>query len=233
MGTTNVTPEELNYHGYTTAQYEQEIRVSIPFHAEVHGEIQEFLCETWEPEAALSVLDLGCGTGLTTQIIRETLPKSVFTLVDFSNNMLDGARQKFGGGNVRYVCQDYSKMSVSSGKYNIVASVIGLHHQTDVGKLAMFTKIRQALVPENGVFIFADLVTFRDRHRAALEAARHYNHLVEKATSARMLSEWAYHHMFLNQLAPYEDQLEWLYWAGFTSVNVRFLKYQTVLIVAQ
>jgi hypothetical protein len=112
-------------------------------------------------------------------------------------------------------------------------SVIGLHHQTDVGKLAMFTKIRNALSPENGVFIFGDLVTFRDRKKAAKQAARHYWHLVEKAADGKVLEEWAEHHMFLNQLAPLEDQLEWLGVAGFTDVQVRFQQFQTALIIAK
>ncbi len=135
--------------------------------------------------------------------------------MDFSQNMLDGARKKFGDGIVRYFCQDYALMNIPAGNYNIITSVIGLHHQTDVGKVLMFEKIRKGLEPGNGVFIFGDLFTFRKPQTAALAAAKHY------------------HHMFLNQLAPIEDQLNWLIKIGFEQADVKFVGSQTALIIAR
>ncbi len=233
METTNVTAAEVNYHHYPTEQYDRDIRNAIPFHDEIHGAIQSFFLENWEPSAPLDILDLGVGTGLTSKMVMDLLPQAHLTVVDFSETMMAGARDKLGTERVEYVLADYAKEAITTNSFDVVMSVIGLHHQTNVGKLAMFTKIRNALSPENGVFIFGDLVTFRDPQKAAMEAARHYHHLVEKAADDKTLAEWAHHHMFLNQLAPLEEQLEWLGVAGFTDVQVRFQQYQTALVIAR
>lgn len=233
METTNVTAAEVNYHHYSTQQYDRDIGNAIPFHDEIHQELRSFFMENWESSAFLDILDLGVGTGLTSKIVMDLFPYFRFTVVDFSETMMAGARGRLGTEQVEYVLADYAKEVITVNSFDVVMSVIGLHHQTDVGKLAMFTKIRKALSPENGVFIFGDLVTFRDPQKAATEAARHYHHLVEKAADEKTLGEWAHHHMFLNQLAPLEDQLEWLGVAGFTDVQVRFQQYQTALIIAR
>lgn len=233
METTNVTAVEVNYHHYPSEQYNRDIRNAIPFHGDIHAKVMEFISKRWDSNGPFHVLDLGVGTGLTSRVVLDLLPKAKLTVVDFSEHMMAGARQTLGQERVKYVIADYSEMDFGVGKFDLVVSVIGLHHQTDVGKILMFNKIKRALVPMGGAFIFGDLVTFRDPQTAALEAARHYHHLVEKAADEQTLTEWAHHHMFLNQLAPLEDQVDWLESAGFAKVEVLFQKFQTALIVAQ
>lgn len=233
METTNVTAVEVNYHHYSSAQYDRDIRNSIPFHEEIHEAIQSFIMDTWAPLAPLDILDLGVGTGLTSKVIQVLLPQANLTVVDFSENMIAGARERLGVERVNYAVADYSKTDIAVGRFNIIMSVIGMHHQTDVGKILMFNKIRRGLERGNGVFIFGDLVTFRDPQKAALEAARHYHHLVEKAADDKTLAEWAHHHMFLNQLATLEDQLDWLKEVGFENVQVVYQQFQTALIIAR
>lgn len=53
--------------------------------------------------------------------------------------------------------------------------------------------------------------------------------LVEHATDEKTLTEWAHHHMFLNDLAPIEHQIEWLSKVGF-KVQKDFLKMNTALL---
>jgi len=80
------------------------------------------------------------------------------------------------------------------------------------------------------VFIFADLVTYRDQKEAALNQAKHFKNLVDKTEDDKTLSEWAYHHLYLNDLAPIEDQIKWLKDDGF-KVKKDFLKINTTLLI--
>lgn len=228
----NDTTAEVNFHSYPAEQYDRDIRNSIPFHDEIHQTITDFIWDKRDSQPALKVLDLGCGTGLTSQAIRLGAPNSRIILVDFSQHMLNGARRKLGDDNATYRCEDYTKMNIAEKRFDVIASVIGLHHQSDVHKAAMFAKIRRGLA-DGGTFVFGDLVTFRDPEKAALEAARHYHHLVENAADEETLAEWAHHHMFLNRLAPLEDQIEWLKAAGFSAISTAFIEYQTALIIAR
>lgn len=231
--TTNVKPSDLNYDKYAAAQYDRDIVNSIPFHQELHAAIQRFIEENYATFDELRILDLGVGTGITSALVRSLLPQAIFHVVDFSEKMMEGAREKLGKDDVRYTVGDYSQMELGMGEYDIVLSVIGLHHQTDEGKRLMFSKISKALKLNGGVFIFGDLMTHRNRYDAALANARHYHHLVQNAADEEALREWAHHHMYLNLLASVEDQEDWLKEAGLYDVQVLFQQFNTVLIVAR
>ena len=230
MNTTNVKPGQLNYDKYTSEKYDKDIVNSIPFHREVHGLIVDFLKGNYKPDQVQKILDLGVGTAITSRLIKDVLPNANFDLVDFSRRMLRGAEEKMGSENVKYILGDYSKIKFSK-KYDIVVSVIGLHHQDNTGKQKMFKKIYELLKP-GGVFIFADLVTYKNEKEAALNQAKHFKHLVDSTGDDKTLSEWAHHHLFLNDLAVIEAQIVWLRRCGF-KMNNKFLRFNTVLLICK
>lgn len=230
MNTTNISPNELNYHSYSNQKYDHDIVNAIPFHKEIHEKIIRYLKEETDPQKDSSILDLGVGTGITSKAIQMTLPQAEFDVIDFSETMLQGARKRLGINRVNYILGDYAEY-VLNKNYDFIISVIGIHHQNHNGKKLLFKKIFNHLYP-GGVFIFADLVTYKDNRKAALCHARHYHHLVEKAINEKTLEDWAYHHMFLNQLAPLEDQILWLQNIGF-NVDTLFARINTALLICQ
>lgn len=224
---TNVKPSELNYDRYAASKYDRDIVNSIPFHKELHERIAIFVKAKFDASKEYHVLDLGTGTGITAKIIQDLLPKTKIDAVDFSKKMIAGAKKRLGAKNVRYLLGDYADMAFDR-QYDIVVSVIGIHHQDDLGKQKLFKKIYSLLKPA-GVFIFGDLVTYKNERVAALNNAWHYQHLAQKATDKETLAEWAYHHMFLNDLAPIEKQIAWLKGVGF-QVKKDFLEMNTALL---
>jgi tRNA (cmo5U34)-methyltransferase len=226
-----VKPSDLNYDQYANTQYDRDIINAIPYHRDVHEEIGKFVQTHFARVGGLDILELGCGTGLTTHFIRRLCPDAVFHLIDFSENMMAGAKERLGEKNVTYDVSDYGKMIFPKEKYDLVISVIGLHHQEDEGKKTLFDRIFETLKP-GGVFVFGDLVTHKDQHEAALQHAYHYHHLVKQAQDEKTLREWAYHHMYLNRLAPIEDQEEWLRDSGFDVERV-FLRMNTALLICR
>ncbi len=227
--TTNVSPAELNYDHYTNNQYDRDIVNAIPFHKEIHVQIAEYIAG-YKKKKILEILDLGAGTAITSAIIKSVRPDAHFDIIDFSKQMLDGAKKRLGDKNVRYFLVNYTKQKFDK-KYDVIVSVIGFHHQTHIGKRKMFKKI-YSLLKSDGVFILGDLVTHRDQHTAAHNNALHFHHLVEKSVDEKTLTEWAYHHQFLNDLAPIEDQIDWLKEVGF-KVSKQFCKMNTALLIAK
>lgn len=228
MKTTNVDPSELNYDHYSLDKYDVDIVNAIPFHLEIHQGIEEHIKSKFDSKKEYSVLDLGTGTGLTSKVIMGLLPNAKFDVVDFSKNMLDNARKKLGE-RAKYFCEDYSTMDFK--KYDIIVSVISLHHQNDEGKKKMFEKIYSSL-NKRGSFIFGDLVTYKDKATAALNNAKHFHYLTEKATDEQTLKDWAYHHTYLNNWTPIEDLISWLKEIGF-SVEQKFLQMNTGLLICE
>lgn len=230
MQTTNVKATYLNYHHYENKKYDRNIIGSIPHYCELHQKIAEYLHEHYNRNETYQIIDLGAGTGTTSKLVLDVLPNTKADLVDFSQHMLNGARQKLGRNRgVRFIFGDYSKIKFDR-QYNIAISVIGLHHQNNIGKKKMFNKIYDLLKP-GGIFIFADLVTYRNKFTAALNNALHFKHLADHLKN-KTLSEWAHHHMFLNDPAPIEDQVRWLKKAGFR-VQILLLKINTALLICK
>ncbi len=144
IGTTNVKPSQLNYDEYAPARYDRDIANSVPFHREVHELVAGFISKEYGGSRRPQILDLGVGTGLTSSTIRGVLPAARFDVVDFSRKMLRGARERLGSNNVRYILGDYSRLQFDR-RYDIVVSVIGMHHQTDEGKRVLFKKIHSLM----------------------------------------------------------------------------------------
>ena len=229
---TNVKPDELNYDHYETKKYDEDIVRSIPGHEELHRCIDQIIQRDYISRVKVKILELGLGTGLTAERILRQIPTAKYTAVDFSEQMLAGARIRLSQYKIKFVNGDYSQIELQTNN-DFVVSVVGIHHQeTDADKKSLFQRIYNSL-NETGAFIFGDLVTYRDPTQAALDEARHFHHLVENATNEESLREWEHHHKFLNRLAPLEDQIEWLREVGFGEVTVVYQKFNTALIYAK
>ncbi len=233
---TNVKAKDLNYDHYEMTKYDSDIIRSIPGHEKMHKEIDkmlfiDFVKKKTEKNKPIKILELGIGTGVTASRILKLIPTAEYTAIDFSKNMFEGAKKKLKKYNVKFVFGDFTKIILP--KTNLVVSVIGIHHQeTDKDKKKLFKRIYKSL-NKNGIFIFGDLVTYKDKETAALNDAKHYQYLMKNAKDEKSLKEWVYHHKFLNKLAPVEDQIKWLKEIGFKKVKLIYKKYNTALIYAK
>jgi tRNA (cmo5U34)-methyltransferase len=227
--TTNVKPRDLNYHAYAREKYDGDIKRAIPGYGPLHEGLARIFAVGFKSKS--KILELGVGTGITAEVILGVLPYARYSAVDFSDKMLEGARERLSGYEVNFLKGDYSVIPLPRDN-DAVVSVIGIHHQQSAeDKKSLFARICSSL-SDGGVFLFADLMTFRDPEIAALNEALHFHHLVENASDPETLTEWAHHHKFLNSLAPMEDQIDWLKEAGFSTVEVLMQKFNTVLLLA-
>ena len=221
-----VTPEQLNYNNYATEKYDDEISRVIPGHARLHQIIEEIFHDS---PGMQRVLELGIGTGLTAERILRIFPHAQYVGIDFSETMLAGAEERLKQySHVQLQCGDYAHTEFPTN-LDAVVSVIGIHHQeTDDDKKRLFQKIYDSLSSQ-GIFVFGDLMTYKDPQTAALNDARHYHHLVAHARDEQSLREWAHHHKNLNESAALENQMQWLQEIGF-KVELKFQQYNTVLL---
>lgn len=226
---TNVKASDLNYNSYEAGTYDEDIRAVIPNHVEMHEVLSSLLLMHTAKTFILRVLDLGCGTGLTSELIRRVVPDAHLTLVDFSEQMLGGARARIGDQDVDYLHGDYSRCDLGSG-YDLVVAFIGLHHQPDDAKKAMIKRIYDALAP-GGLFVLGDLMDHADERAQALATAMHWHHMVEHLDRSRLV-EWSHHHLFLNDCATAEDHMQWMKDAEFQKVELWMRHRHTTVISA-
>ena len=231
MPTTNVTPDMLNYDSYKKNKYDQDIINAIPYHKEIHTKISNFVHQKLDKNKEYRILDLGVGTGITSKLLLDILPNSQIDVIDFSQTMLDGAKERLGDKNINYILADYSDIELKQGHYDIIVTMIGLHHQNDSGKESMINKIHSWLKPD-GIFFLGDLATYADKKLAALNQAKHFYHLVKKAEDTDTLADWSHHHIYLNDLATKEQHETWLKIIGF-SILEKYQKINTLLLISK
>ncbi|OGH88354.1 MAG: hypothetical protein A3J93_04855 [Candidatus Magasanikbacteria bacterium RIFOXYC2_FULL_42_28] len=226
---TTIKPTELNYEKYATEKYDDEIKKVIPGYKKIHQTIYQYTRKI-NKKTTSHVLDLGCGTGITSAVIRRALPTAYFDLIDFSRQMLSGAKRKLGKNRVRYYLGDLALFKPKI-KYDITTTVIGLHHQNDRGKQKIF-KMTYNNLNGGGIFIYSDLMTYQNLNTAAYNSARHISHLTKNSKSKKMLTEWAYHHLYLNKLTTVEQQISWLKKTGFKIIKRQDF-FNTVLLICR
>ncbi|MHB1776186.1 MAG: class I SAM-dependent methyltransferase [Acidimicrobiales bacterium] len=114
-------------------------------------------------------LDLGCGTGETAGRLLRLHHTATAVLVDANRAMLRAARSSLPAPRVaahRQLLED----PLPAGPFDLVVSVLAVHHLEPSEKAALFARIRDVLVP-GGRFVLGDLVLEDDEAAATGPAA--------------------------------------------------------------
>jgi tRNA (cmo5U34)-methyltransferase len=109
------------------------------------------------PKPHPSVLDIGAGTGLLSDMLLMAYPGARITLMDISGKMLEVARKRFEDREgVRFIVADYRDEDLG-GPFDIISSALSIHHLEREEKRDLYRRIRDAL-GEGGLFVNADEV---------------------------------------------------------------------------
>lgn len=199
------------------SKYDRERRHLIPCFDDFYG-MALSLVESGKTRPR--ILDLGAGTGLFSSLVLHKYPEAQLTLIDFSEAMLEKARQRFEGMNhVSYIVADYSDYSFESA-YDIVISSLSIHHLTHEAKQRLFAEIYR-LLPAGGLFVNADQVAgnhpqndqyYRQRWLEAIHRSGLPKEAIEASVERRKLD--------IN--ARVGDQIRWMEQAGFQEVDCMY-----------
>ncbi|ACL16083.1 class I SAM-dependent methyltransferase [Methanosphaerula palustris] len=165
------------------------------------------------------ILDIGAGTGLLSALLQEKYPKAHLTLLDFAEQMLNVARERFAGRtDLRYITGDYRDVDLCGG-YDLICSALSIHHLPDEEKAGLYHRIYDALNP-GGVFVNADQARgdtpALDRRFIEYWDAFLSDGPLTPAEQAVIRTR----RDTLDQSANLGDQLTWLKTSGFSNVDV-------------
>ncbi len=164
--------EIMDRHGVTCSPEEFHSAVNVAFHqneSEVYDELHRDMWESLPREFALlatdcvdaglpstekiSMLDIGCGTGLASaSILKSALGSRVqeITLLDTSSAMLKRARVRAQNWGILVTVHEGLLDTLPLRKYDLIVTCSVLHHVPDVPAFLAQVGIRQA---HGGVFI--------------------------------------------------------------------------------
>jgi ubiquinone/menaquinone biosynthesis C-methylase UbiE len=138
---------------------------------------QMFSFAPFSCEAELAVLDIGAGYGVVSEEVLQAFPRARITLQDYSQPMLDHARQRLAGQSdrLRYVLCDLidpSWLQQVGGPFDLAVSAIAIHNLRNPEKIfACYRAIHDLLKP-GGCFLNCDrFVEGVEPHLAELRGA--------------------------------------------------------------
>jgi tRNA (cmo5U34)-methyltransferase len=173
------------------------------------------------PGAAPRILDVGAGTGLLSAMVKARWPAARLTLLDFSEEMLARARERFAGAPVPVEIRvGDSRVAPLGGPWDAVVSALSIHHLRDAEKRDLYARAFAALAP-GGILVNADNVEAEDaavqaRDRAAWIDAMRAAGLGEADLQAGL------RRTEVDVLAPLALQLGWLRELGFEQVDCAY-----------
>ncbi len=135
--------------------YEAEIRADIP----AYEELQRALVAA-SGTGARRVLELGTGTGATTERLLAQHPEAEVVGVDESPEMLEAARARLPGDRVELRVGRLQD-ELPDGPFDLVASALAVHHLDAAEKVELFRRLAGVLAP-GGRFALADVVVPED-----------------------------------------------------------------------
>jgi len=150
-----------------------------------YEELQAAVAAATESLEPSSVLELGTGTGETALGVLAQHPDARWTGIDASEAMLARARERLPAADLRLTRLEDP---LPSGPFDLVVSVLAVHHLNGDAKRDLFTRIAQ--VSDN--FVLGDVVVPEDPNEATIEI------------------DWDY-----DLPSSVKEQLEWLDKAGF------------------
>jgi tRNA (cmo5U34)-methyltransferase len=220
-------------------------RAAIPLAQEQIGVMISILNSSMKPVE--SFLDLGCGDGILGAAILGEYPFARGVLVDFSEPMLEQAREQLQDYTDQLIFEnlDYgdpawiSKMQAHA-PFDTIVSGYSIHHQPDARKRQVYAEIFSLLQP-GGWFINIEHVS----SAAELNINLFENHYVtarygmEKQNGGtRTFEQIAEEYRSrpdkaANILAPVELQCEWLRGTGFEEVDCYFRIYELAVFAGR
>ncbi len=204
------------------ARFDSMVVKSIPFYFDMLDALVSSI--PTGRSGRLKILDLGCGTGTISKLIKERFPGAFLTCVDFSQNMIKISQDKLKRfKSVEFVVSDCRTFDFSSG-FDAVVTSLTLHHlRRPQEKKALYKKIFKGL-RKGGVFYAADLVIGQTRYLQELNLKKWHNFLV-KHLSPEFVRDRKMRYEKEDRPFKLMDELNWLKAAGFKDMDVVWKNY--------
>ena len=192
-----------------SGEYEAQMEANVDGFEEFYAKVGDAIPETQE---AISILDIGCGTGLELAAIFNKAPNALITGIDLSGEMLKILKGKYAAyaGQITLLQESYLTYPFDEKTYDYIISVMTAHHLLPESKREMYRKIRNALKPD-GQYIEGDYVTTPEKEKEVRES------FFEIQKSNRGLVDGTHH---IDIECSLETQKRLLAEAGFTKVEV-------------
>ena len=210
-----------NKSAYNSSIYDEHITNVLPYYKEYHNQALDVV-------RAMGIdspvwLDTGCGTGTLAMRILEKNPNARLTLCDPSEKMLDIAKTKLPGGDIRFYNLSSEQLQFEN-EFDVVTA-IQCHHYLSLEGRENAVKACYKALKESGVFITFENIKMETDVADAIALKRWQTFLEDHGNSpedVKMHIERRGVEVFPITI---REHIELLKKCGFRSVNVLWTSY--------
>ncbi len=143
---------EQIYSAYSN-HYDEQISKIVPSYRTMLRSMVSAI--PFSAEDTFTVVDLGCGTGNLTYLIKSNFPNAIIDGMDFSPEMIKISEKKLAehDDSIHFETVAFKNFEFKK-TYDVIASAIALHHLPSERQFKIYQRIYDAL-PNHGVFINA------------------------------------------------------------------------------
>ena len=182
------------------------------------------------PSHAKTMIDLGIGTGLELEAIFKRFPQIDVTGIDISENMLKLLQEKYPDKKIKLKCESYLDYDFGNCLYDVVLSVMTLHHYNHKTKTELYRKLYNS-IKHNGVYIECDYMLSEHEYENPQEKEDLCFLEFERMKKEQSISDNNEYHF--DTPCTVSNQNKMLLEAGFTSVNEVWRYKNTVILIAE
>jgi SAM-dependent methyltransferase len=201
------------------AGYDRHMLDNVPGCKEGYSKMATLL-----PDNVVTLVDLGCGTGLELDEIFKTHPDIKVTGIDLTEAMLDMLKRKHPDKDMTLIYESYFDYDFGIEKFDAAISFQTMHHFTQDKKKELYTRICSALKP-GGRYIECDYMIVEQK-----EEDFHFMEN-ERIRKEENIPEGEFYHY--DTPCTIDNQVKMLRAAGFTEVEKVWRKENTTIIVAE
>jgi ubiquinone/menaquinone biosynthesis C-methylase UbiE len=219
----------------------------IPHHGEFQQTVADAIgkyCPQVRKDWKVNVIEIGTGTGITTELILKANRRVRVFGVDKAQNMLKQAEERLAryleNGRLKLYRMEANEFFAQHGLtdvIDVVASAYTIHNLPDKEKRKLLRNVYKALKP-NGILVEADVISQDNIATHERELANRIRRLdiFDKMGKPEIKQEWVEHHRYDDQegIRMTEAELRgMLYEAGFRDVQRTYRKQLEATFVAR
>lgn len=210
-----------NRSAYNSNVYDANIINTLPYYREYHNQIMDLVRAMGLKD--ISWLDTGCGTGTLCSRVLEERDDVRFTLCDPSEQMLERAKEKLQGRDIRFLNVQSQDLTFDS-EFDVVTAVQCHHYlKPDARRTAVMNCCRA--LKENGVFVTFENIKMTTGESDSIALKRWENFLSDHLNDPEKVA----HHMNRRGVEVFpitiEEHIKLLRKCGFKSVDVLWTSY--------
>lgn len=138
-----------NQSAFHSSSYDRKIKETLPYYDEFYEQVIE-LVQIFH-HAAVSWLDIGCGTGKMGSIAFENIELKKFVFCDSSKEMIKIVKERFPWHNAEFLTCDVRKLEFVS-EFDVITAIQVNHYLRRQERRAVLQKCYDAL-KDHGLFI--------------------------------------------------------------------------------